>query len=64
LMRAVSLGQLGQKDEAKKAVGELLKLEPDFRGQGRRLISRYVKVDDLIDKIIEGLQKAGLDDLE
>jgi len=62
LMRAVSLGQLGRLDEARKAVGELLKLEPDFRGQGRRLISRYVKVDALIDKVIEGLKKAGLDD--
>ena len=62
LMRAVSLGQLGRLDEARSAVDELLKLEPDFAGQGRRLISRYVKVDDLIDRIIEGLNKAGLDD--
>ena len=61
LMRAVSLGRLGRKDEARNAVGELLKLEPDFARQGRRLISRYVKVDVLIDKIIEGLKKAGLD---
>jgi len=64
LMRAASLGQMGREDEARNAVGELLKLEPDFRGQGRRLISRYVKVDALIDRIIEGLKKAGLDDLE
>jgi len=63
-MRAASLGQMGREDEARNAVGELLKLEPDFRGQGRRLISRYVKVDALIDRIIEGLKKAGLDDLE
>ncbi|MBW1784090.1 MAG: hypothetical protein JRL30_25545 [Deltaproteobacteria bacterium] len=64
LMRAASLGQLGRLDEARSALGELFKLEPNFRGQGRRLISRYVKVDDLIDRIIEGLKKVGLDDLE
>jgi len=62
LMRAASLGQMGREHEAKTALGELLKLEPDFRGQGRRLISRYVKVDDLIDRVMEGLKKAGLDD--
>ena len=64
LMRAVSLGQLGRLDEARSAIDELLKLEPDFARQGRRLISCYVKVDDLIHRIIEGLNKVGLDDLE
>jgi adenylate cyclase len=64
MMRAATLGQMGREHEARAAVGELLKLEPDFAGRGRRLISHYVKVDDLIDKIIEGLQKAGLDDQE
>jgi hypothetical protein len=45
-------------------VGELLKLKPDFATRGRLLISRYVKVDELVDKIIEGLRKAGLVDLK
>ncbi len=64
LMRAVTLGQLERQNEAKAAVSQLLKLEPDFATRGRLLISRYVKVDDLVDKIIEGLRKAGLADLE
>jgi len=64
MMRAASLGQMGREQEARTAVDQLLKLEPDFAGQARQLISHYVKVDDLIDKIIEGLQKVGLDDLE
>jgi adenylate cyclase len=63
LMRAVTLVQLGRHDEAKAAVDELLKLEPDFPSLGRRLIGRYVKVDDIADSLFAGLQKAGLADL-
>jgi adenylate cyclase len=64
MMRAAVLGRLGRQKEAKTALNQLLKLEPDFATRGRSLISRYVKVDDLIDTIIEGLRKAGLTDLE
>ena len=32
--------------------------------RGRLMINRYVKVDDLIDGIINGLRKAGLADLK
>jgi len=64
MIRAATLGQMGREQEARTAVGELLKLEPDFATRGRRLISHYVKVDDLVDTIIEGLRKAGLADLE
>jgi len=64
MMRAAVLGRLGRQKEAKTALNQLLKLEPDFATRGRSLISRYVKVDDLVDTIIEGLRKAGLADLE
>jgi adenylate cyclase len=64
MIRAAALGQMGRQDEAKAAVDQLLNLEPDFATRGRWLISRYVKVDDLVDKIIEGLRKAGMADLE
>ena len=63
MIRASALGQMKKKREAEAAVDELLKLYPDFKHQPRHMIGRYVKVDDLVDKIIEGLQKAGLDDL-
>ena len=63
MMRAAALGQLGRRNEAKAAIDQMLKLEPDFATRGRRLISSYVKVDNLIDMIIKGLQKAGLDDI-
>jgi adenylate cyclase len=64
LMRAAAFGELGKQKEASIALGQLLKLEPDFANQGRRLISRYVKVDALVDNIIVGLRKAGLPDIE
>ncbi len=62
MIRAAVLGQLGRQNEAGNAVGQLLELEPDFAIRGRQLIGRYVKVDDLIDAILEGLRKAGLTD--
>ena len=64
LIRAASLYQLGRQNEAKTAVRQLLELEPEFATRGRRLISRYLKADDLVDTIIEGLRKAGLADIE
>jgi hypothetical protein len=63
-MRAAALSQLGRQTQAKTAIKELRKLEPDFAVRGRWLISRYVKVDELVDTIIEGLRKAGLAELE
>ena len=62
LLRAAALVQMGKESDARTAVGELLKLVPDFANIGPRLIGRYVKVDGLIDKIMAGLQKAGLGD--
>jgi adenylate cyclase len=61
VMRAAALGQMGRESEASAAIDGLLKLVPDFASQGRRLISRYVKADELVNKLIEGLQKAGLE---
>ena len=63
VMRAAALGQLGRQDEANNAVSQLLKMVPDFAARSRAMISRYVKVDSLLDKVIEGLRKAGLADL-
>jgi adenylate cyclase len=64
VMRAVAHVQLGREQEARTAVGELLELVPDFASRGRRLIGNYVKVDDLTERLIEGLRKAGLADIE
>ena len=60
LMRAAALGQMGKIPDAKKAVAGLLELVPDFRDCGRQLINNYVKVPDLVEEVIEGLEKAGM----
>jgi len=64
MMRAAALSRLGRQDEANTALSQLLKLEPNFATHGRAMISRYLKVDELVDKIIEGLRKSGLADME
>jgi hypothetical protein len=61
MMRAVPLGQLGRIVEGKQAVEQLLVLKPDFPSRGRKLIKHYIKFDDIVEKMIEGLAKAGLD---
>jgi adenylate cyclase len=64
LIRALALRRMGRQKEAEAAVGQLLELEPDFPTRGRWLISRYVKVPDLIDTIIEELRRAGVTDIK
>ncbi|MGO9649098.1 MAG: protein kinase domain-containing protein [Terriglobales bacterium] len=57
---AMAYGQLGQRDEAAKAVRELLKLRPDFAMIARPgLAMRYEP--ELVEHMIEGLRKAGLE---
>jgi adenylate cyclase len=60
LMQAAALGQLGRSAEARAAVAELLKMKPDFPTCARRLIGFFVKADDHVDGILDGLEKAGL----
>jgi hypothetical protein len=52
-------GSFGSAKAAGVAVGQLRRLAPDFNRRDRQLIRRYLKVDDLVEKIIEGLQTAG-----
>jgi adenylate cyclase len=61
LMRASSLGLLGRVSEAAPAVAEILALKPGFAGRGRELVRRYVKFEDLVDRIADGLARAGLE---
>ncbi len=41
-------------------VQALLALKPDFTQRGRILIDRYVKFEDIVDRIIEGLDAVGI----
>lgn len=63
LMRAAALGQMGRTGEAQAAMRQLLELVPDFAEVGTELISGYVKVDELTGKLMDGLQKAGLNSI-
>ena len=60
-MRAAALAELDRKEEAKSEIDQLLKLAPEFETRGRQLISSYVKVDGLVDRIIYGLRKGGME---
>jgi Flp pilus assembly protein TadD len=60
LLKAAACGQLGRIEEGQAAVKTLLALKPDFARRGRILIGRYVKFEDIADRIIEGLKAAGL----
>ena len=60
MMRACCLGHLGRLEEAKLEVAELLATKPDFPSRGRTLIGRHVKFPDLLESVVDGLEKAGL----
>jgi TolB-like protein/Tfp pilus assembly protein PilF len=61
LMQASILGQLDRKQEAKKAIDDLLKLVPDFQQRAPSLMRRLAFSDDNINMLLEGLHKAGLE---
>ena len=63
VMRAVALAKLEDYETAEKVVEELLTLIPDFASRARQLIQGYIKVTEVEDKIISGLQQAGLKDV-
>ena len=60
LLKASVCGQLGKIEEGQACVRALLALKPDFARRGRILIGRYVKFEDIADRIIEGLGQLGL----
>jgi len=60
LMQAVALALVGRREEAGASARQILKLKPDFLERSRWLIRRYVKFDELIERIEGGLEQAGL----
>jgi adenylate cyclase len=60
LLKASVCGQLGKIEEGQACVRALLTLKPDFARRGRILIGRYVKFEDIVDRIIEGLSAVGI----
>jgi adenylate cyclase len=59
-LQAAALGQLGRHQEARKAVQDLLALRPDFGTAARQEYAKWYSTE-LIEQIIDGLRKAGLE---
>ncbi len=60
LVRGAALGQLGRIEEGKRAADDLLMYKADFRKKGRKLIKYFIKFDDIVEHVIDGLNKVGI----
>jgi hypothetical protein len=60
VMIAAMLGRLGRDDEANERVERLTEEKPDFTLRARELIGRTLKIDPLIDDLLDGLNRAGM----
>ena len=59
-IRAAALGQLGRRDEAQKAVQDVLALRPNFAAVVRQEYAKWFDREQ-VEPIIDGLRKAGLE---
>ena len=57
---AAAYGQLGEQDEARKALRELLALKPDYAEFGPRFFNRWFQ-PEMLEQLTDGLRKAGLE---
>jgi adenylate cyclase len=60
LAKGATFGQLGRYEEGKRAEENLLKLKPDFPNRGRLLVRHYIKFEEIVERVIDGLRKSGL----
>jgi len=60
-LHAAILGKLNRSSEAKVHIEELMGLKPDFASRARELLRRSLKVEDVIDELIDGMRRAGLE---
>ena len=60
VVQAAMLGKLGRKDEASQHVERVAQDKPDFCSRARELIGRALKIDPLIDDLLDGLRRAGM----
>ena len=58
VLRAASLGQLGRLADAHWELTQLQKVCPDVHEQGRELMRRVFYSEELVEQVIEGLDKA------
>jgi adenylate cyclase len=60
MVRASILGNLGRVDEARTHLHLAQEQKPDFAPRARELMRRSLKVDSIIDDLVDGLDRAGL----
>lgn len=60
VMLAAILGKLGRSDEARQHVERVAEQKPDFAGRARELFRRSLKIEPLVDQLIDGLRLAGM----
>lgn len=60
MLGAACLGQLNRTTKAKHNIAELQKIAPNFETIGKKLLSRFIKEESLVQHVLEGLRKAGL----
>jgi len=61
LVMASACGHLGRRAEAQAAVRDLLALDPQFAAHARSYVGTWHFASGLLDPILEGLRKAGLE---
>ena len=61
IVTASSLGLLGNIEDGRKAAAQLLKLKSDFAARGRILIGHYIKFEDIVEQVVEGLKAVGVE---
>ena len=60
LARAATLGLMGQSEEGQRTAIKLRELKPDFEDRGEHLIRNYIKFDDIVARMIAGLEAVGV----
>ena len=61
LIKASTLGHLGDEKEGQHYARKVLQLRPDFPQKGRRLIGNFIKFEEIASRIEEGLRRVGLE---
>jgi adenylate cyclase len=61
MVRASVLGNLGRVDEARTHLHLVREQKPDFAPRARELLCRSLKIDAVVDGLIDGLRTAGLE---
>jgi TolB-like protein len=60
LLKAVTFAHLGKQKEAKKSLGTLLQVNPNFIKKPSFYLDMFIKFEDIRQLVLEGLEKAGM----